>query len=100
MTINDNDKWMQKLIGGQVEIVPFYKSTHIVDTVNVLLNVCKTDPSYPPLQDAERTPEAFTNWLIRRTRLKSLGSNSRRRSHRTYCHCKSPFIYNEFLEFN
>ena len=65
MTINDNDKWMQKLIGGQVEIVPFYKSTHIVDTVNVLLNVCKTDPSYPPLQDAKRTPESFADWLIR-----------------------------------
>lgn len=49
----------------QVEIVPFSESVHIVDTVGVLLSVCKMDPSYPPLQDAKRTPESFADWLIR-----------------------------------
>ena len=48
----------------QLQVVPYSPADHLSQTVEMLLNVRRADPTYPPSVDAEFTALAFEHWLI------------------------------------
>lgn len=49
----------------QVHVVPFHQETHLDETVQVLLSVRNSDPTYPPQVDVNYGAELFAEWLLK-----------------------------------